>query len=129
MFAGLVLLASLAVRWPGEVLRVMVLVAAVALLAAWVLAVPRRVAPSVTPGELMPLKEARDRLEVRDGRAKLRNDVRTTAVQGIVGIAVLASAVLGFQQLTEDRQQARITQDWGCPALTDRADGSVRLPA
>jgi uncharacterized protein YjbI with pentapeptide repeats len=111
VFAGLVGLASLAtVSRPGVGLLALGVVVGVGLLAAWVLVVPRRVAPPVTPAELMPLKDARDRLEVRDVRAKLRNDVRTTAVQGVVGLAVLAGAVLGFRQLTEDRQQADATR-------------------
>lgn len=45
-------------------------------------------------------------MELTDARLKLQNDLRTTALQAIAGLAVLAGAVLAFQQLTTDRQQA-----------------------
>jgi hypothetical protein len=97
------------------------LAAVVGLLAAWVLVLPRRLAPSL-PAETLELLEARDRLELTDARLKLQNDLRTTALQAIGGLAVLAGAVLAFQQLTADRQQAIATQE-----LTRQGQASERF--
>ena len=55
-------------------------------------------------------------------RLKLQNDLRTTALQAIAGLAVLAGAVLAFQQLTADRQQATATQE-----LTRQGQASERF--
>jgi uncharacterized protein YjbI with pentapeptide repeats len=85
--------------------------AAVGLLAAWVLVLPRRLAPPVPEQDLDAVKEPDRRLELADARVKLQNDLRTTALQAIAGLAVLAGAVLGFQQLTEDRQQATAARE------------------
>jgi len=86
-------------------------VVVVGLLAIWVLEVPRRLAPPVSDDVLGGLKDDRARLEVADTRVKLQNELRTTALQVIAGLAVLAGAVLAFQQLTEDRQQANSTRE------------------
>jgi uncharacterized protein YjbI with pentapeptide repeats len=110
-FVVLVALAGLATasRPRLGVLAVGVTVA-VGLLAAWVLLVPRRLAPPVSAEVLERLSD-RDRLEVTNARLKLQNDLRTTALQAIAGLAVLAGAFLGFRQLTEDRQQATATRE------------------
>jgi phage shock protein PspC (stress-responsive transcriptional regulator) len=97
------------------------LATAVGLLAAWVLVLPGRLAPPL-PAETLESLEARDRLELSDARLKLQNDLRTTALQAIAGLAVLAGAVLAFQQLTADRQQATATQD-----LTRQGQASERF--
>jgi uncharacterized protein YjbI with pentapeptide repeats len=111
VFVGLVALASLAtVRRPSVGLLVVGVVAGLGLLAAWVFMVPRRIVPRVPDAVLDRLPSDRDRLEVTDANAKLRNDARTTALQALGGLAVLAGAVLGFQQLTEDRHQATATR-------------------
>jgi hypothetical protein len=93
-----------------ETLLAVGLVAVIGLLAAWVLVLPGRLAPPL-PAETLESLEARDRLELTDGRLKLQNDLRTTALQAVAGLAVLAGAVLAFQQLTTDRQQATVTQE------------------
>jgi hypothetical protein len=67
----------------------------VVLLTAWVLILPRRLAPPV-PAEILTELNDHDRLEAINARVKLQNDVRTTALQAIAGLAVLAGAVLGF---------------------------------
>lgn len=77
----------------------------VGLLGTWVLVVPGRLAPAPRPEELAGLG-GRERLELTDARVRLRNDIRTRALQAIAGLAVLAGAVLAFQQLAEDREQA-----------------------
>lgn len=91
-------------------LLVLGLGAIIGLLAAWVLVVPRWLAPPASAEVLDTLKE-RDRLEVTDARLKLQNDLRTTALHAIAGLAVLAGAILAFQQLTEDRQQSTATRE------------------
>jgi hypothetical protein len=107
MFAVLVALAS----QPRVGLLALGAVAAVGLLVAWVLVLPRRLAPPMSEKDLDAVKEPDRRLELADARVKLQNDLRTTVVQAIIGLAVLAGAVLGFQQLTEDRQQATATRE------------------
>jgi hypothetical protein len=97
------------------------LVAVVGLLVAWVVVLPRRLAPPLPTEALEPLN-ARDRLALTDARLKLQNDLRTTALQAIGGLAVLAGAVLAFQQLTADRQQATATQE-----LTRQGQASERF--
>jgi hypothetical protein len=108
----LVALAGLATASPSRVGVLAVgAVATVGLLAAWVLVLPRRLAPPLPDKDLDAVKEPDRRLELADARIKLQNDLRTTALQAIAGLAVLAGAVLGFQQLTEDRQQATATRE------------------
>jgi uncharacterized protein YjbI with pentapeptide repeats len=95
---------------------------AVGLLAAWVLVVPRRLAPPVSQEVLDHLSDDRARVEVADARVKLQNDLRATALQAIAGLAVLAGAILAFQQLTEDRNQADATRQ-----LTVQGQASERF--
>jgi len=95
---------------PLQSLLVLALAAVLGLLAAWVVVVPRRLAPPL-PAETLDRLEDRDRLEAIGARVKLQNDLRTTALQAVAGLAVLAGAVLGFQQLTEDRQQATAARE------------------
>jgi hypothetical protein len=112
VFAVLVGLASLTtMSQPRLGLLAVGVIVAVGLLAAWVVILPRRLAPPVPPVVLGLLNDHRARLEVADARTKLQNDLRATALQAIAGLAVLAGAVLAFQQLTEDRQQATATRE------------------
>ncbi|MEU4197809.1 pentapeptide repeat-containing protein [Kribbella sp. NPDC026611] len=83
---------------------------AVALAVVWVLVVPRRLAPPLVADTLNTLG-VRDRIELGDARLKLQNDLRSTALQTLAAVAVLAGAVLAFEQLAEDRRQATVTQD------------------
>jgi hypothetical protein len=95
---------------PLQALLVLALAAVVGLLAAWVVVLPRRLAPPL-PTETLDRLEERDRLEAIGARVKLQNELRTTALQAVAGLAVLAGAVLGFQQLTDDRQQATAARE------------------
>jgi Pentapeptide repeats (8 copies) len=125
----LVVLAGLAMASRAWVLLLAVsAVVAVGLLAAGVVVVPRRLAPPV-PAEVLDRLGDRDRLEVSDARVKLQNDLRTTALQAIAGLAILAGAVLGFQQLAEDRRQATATQKQAIAAqeLTRQGQASERF--
>ena len=123
VFAGLVALASLAtVSRPGVGLLALVVVVGVGLLAAWAFLVPRRIVPRVPQAVLDRLPSDRERLEITEANAKLRHEVRTTALQALGGLAVLAGAVLAFQQLTKDRHQANATRE-----LTLRGQASERF--
>jgi phage shock protein PspC (stress-responsive transcriptional regulator) len=106
---------------PRGALLAVGLAAIVGLLAAWVLVLPGRLAPPM-PAETLGRLGDRDRLALADARLKLQNDLRTTALQAIAGLAVLAGAVLAFQQLTADRQQATATQE-----LTRQGQASERF--
>ncbi|MFC3736784.1 pentapeptide repeat-containing protein [Paractinoplanes deccanensis] len=80
------------------------------LLAAWIVVLPRRLAPALPASVIRKLGD-RDRIELGDARLKLQNDMRGTALQSIAGLAVLAGAVIALQQLGDDRQQAREAQE------------------
>jgi phage shock protein PspC (stress-responsive transcriptional regulator) len=122
---GLIVVAGLggltAALGPHQALLLLGLAAVVGLLAAWVLVLPRQLAPPL-PTQTLDTLEARDRLALSDARLKLQNDLRTTALQAIGGLAVLAGAVLAFQQLTDDRKQATATQE-----LTRQGQASERF--
>jgi len=120
--ASLVVLVLAAATRPRAILLVAVVLATVGLLATWVVVIPCRLAPPVPDEVLDRLGDHRDRLAVADARVKLQNDLRTTALQAIAGLAVLAGAVLAFQQLTEDRRQATATQE-----LTRQGQASERF--
>jgi uncharacterized protein YjbI with pentapeptide repeats len=50
------------------------------------------------------------RHELEDNRLKLQNDVRTTLLQGLGGLAVLAGAVFAYRQLQTGRDQLQTAQ-------------------
>jgi hypothetical protein len=123
---GLVLLATVygfiaAAGGLLQALLVLGLMAIVGLLIACVMVLPQRLAPPL-PTEMLDALSERDRVELTDSRLKLQNDLRTTALQAIGGLAILAGAALGFQQLAEDRQQAIVAQD-----LTRQGQASERF--
>jgi hypothetical protein len=119
---GLVALAGLtATIGVGKALLTLGGVVLVGVLAAWALVGPARLAPPLAASELERLSGS-ERLEAANARLKLQNDLRTTALQAIAGLAVLAGAVLGFQQLTEDRQQAAADRE-----LTRQGQASERF--
>jgi uncharacterized protein YjbI with pentapeptide repeats len=119
---GMIGLAGLAMTVGlGTALLIVGGMALLGLLGAWVLVVPHRLAPPLPRTVLDGLSEA-DRVDKIDARLKVQNDLRTTALQAIAGLAVLAGAVLGFQQLTEDRQQAAADRE-----LTRQGQASERF--
>jgi hypothetical protein len=73
-------------------------------LAAWALILPARQVPDL-PAEALATLEPLDRYKKQAEHAKLRNELRATPLQLLAGLAVLAGAVLAFQQLAEDRDQ------------------------
>lgn len=98
-------------RWRGPgglaVAAGIVLAVAVAVVLVVLVAVmPGRLAPPIPKDELAGIDDPRARVEVADGRVRLRNDLRNGALQLLVALAVLAGAALGFQHLTADRDQA-----------------------
>ena len=106
MFAGLIVLVTAAVAvGPGWLLLAVGVAGGAGLLYYVFVMFPRRAAPSPPKSVLGFLSHA-ERLEAEGSRLKLQNDYRTSALQTGVALAVLATAVLGFQQLTEDRRQA-----------------------
>jgi hypothetical protein len=107
---GLIALTGFLTTWPRQTLLALGTTGIIVLLAAWVIVVPRRLAPPVPYEVLDRLSNNRDRLEVASARIKLQNDVRTTALQAVAGLAILATTVLAFQQLSDDRQQANATR-------------------
>lgn len=95
------------------------------ILLAAVVVVPRRVAPIPPVPTLARWEEQlthKERLELAEARLKLRNDLRTTVLQAIAGLAVLAGALVAWQQLAEDRYQANATQE-----LTRQGQASERF--
>jgi hypothetical protein len=82
-----------------------------ALLFAWIFIIPQRIAPPLSAADLDQLKSPRDVLELKDGRTKLQNDIRSTALQTLAGLAVIVGALLAFQQLRDDRQTANATRE------------------
>jgi uncharacterized protein YjbI with pentapeptide repeats len=123
---GLLGLTSLMIARPRDVLLSLGVAVIVGLLATWVLIVPRRLAPPLPTAVLDRVGDDYQRLELAEARLKRQNDVRTTALQAIAGLAavlaVLAGALVAFQQLTEDRQQAAADRE-----LTRQGQASERF--
>jgi uncharacterized protein YjbI with pentapeptide repeats len=107
---GLGAFTGLTAARPREVVVAIGVAGLVGSLAVWIIVIPRRLAPPVPDEVLRSFGTHRDRLEA-DARVKLRNDLRTTVLQAVAGLAVLSGAALGFQQLTEDRQQAAASRE------------------
>jgi len=118
---ALIGLIGLTIARPREGLVALGAAVLIGLLGTWVLVVPRRLAPH-PPAAVLDRLSDRERLDLTDARLKLRNDLRTTALQAIAGLAVLVGAVVAFQQLTEDRQQAAADRD-----LTRQGQASERF--
>ena len=85
-------------RW--AVLVGAAVLAALVLLALWAIwvAVPRWTVPDASETELRGVP-AEARWQARDSRRKLRNDARTTLLQGLGGLAVLIGATAALRQV------------------------------
>jgi hypothetical protein len=68
----------------------------------WVLVRPK--------ASLSDVSDPGKRHELEDNRLKLQNDVRTTLLQGLGGLAVLAGAVFAYRQLQTGRDQLQTAQ-------------------
>src|SRR5829696_2304835 len=88
---------------------VSVLVLVVALLLWLVLFAPRLLVPPASDSSLRDVTDAAKRHELQDSRLKLQNDVRTTLLQGLGGLAVLVGAFFTYRQLHIARE-AQVTE-------------------
>lgn len=106
--AGMAVLAGVVWwRWGLAELAVAFGIAVVGGLLVWAGVMPSRLAPPVPTETLAEITDPRARLEVTDARTRLHHDLRNGALQLLTVLAVLVGAGLGFQQLAEDRDQAR----------------------
>jgi Pentapeptide repeats (8 copies) len=90
-------------RWVGAV------VLAVAFLLWLVLFAPRLLVPAASRTDLQQVPAAA-KWQARDSRIKLQNDVRTTLLQGVGGLAVLLGAFYAYQQMQTGRGQLQVAQ-------------------
>jgi hypothetical protein len=76
-----------------------------AVLVLWlVLVVPRLLVPTASTASLRDVHDAAKKHELQDDRLKLQNDVRTTLLQGLGGLAIIAGAVFTYRQLRVTRE-------------------------
>jgi hypothetical protein len=76
----------------------------------WLLLVaPRLLVPAASQADLRDVPEAA-KWQARDSRLKLQNDVRTTLLQGLGGLAVLLAAFYTYQQVQTGRRQLHLAQ-------------------
>lgn len=75
-----------------------------------VLFAPRLLVPSASDASLRDVTDAAKRHELRDSRLKLQNDVRTTLLQGLGGLALLAGAFYTYRQVQTGRRQLHVAQ-------------------
>jgi hypothetical protein len=68
-----------------------------------VLFAPRLLVPAASPASLRDVPDAA-KWQARDSRLKLQNDVRTTLLQGLGGLAVLLGASFTYRQLRITRE-------------------------
>jgi hypothetical protein len=94
-------------RWVLLGLAVAILLAGILAL---VLVVPGMLYPPLSTTELQAVSDPARRLELDNDRRKLQNDARTTFLQGLGGLAVLAGAYVAYRQLTNSREQLRVAQ-------------------
>jgi hypothetical protein len=70
-----------------------------------VLFAPQLLVPAATQISLRDVPDAAKQHELQDGRLKLQNDVRTTLLQGLGGLAVLVGAFFTYRQVQTNRRQ------------------------
>jgi hypothetical protein len=80
--------------------RIVLLIALIAvglvtLILTCVFILPQRIYPNLTEAALANVKDAKDRVQIRESRLKLQNDARTTLLQGVGGLLVLIGASAG----------------------------------
>jgi hypothetical protein len=103
-------------RWARLVgaLAAAVVVTALVLLGLWAVwvAVPRWTVPDASEADLRDVP-AEAKWQARDSRRKLRNDARTTLLQGLGGLAVLVGATAAYRQIriaSEGQVTERLTR-------------------
>jgi Pentapeptide repeats (8 copies)/Pentapeptide repeats (9 copies) len=82
-----------------------VLAVLLALLVLWLIwvGIPRLTVPAASEADLRGVP-AEVKWQARDNRRKLQNDARTTLLQGLGGLVVLAGATLAYRQLSVARE-------------------------
>ena len=70
-----------------------------------VLFAPRLLVPAASQTSLRDVTDAAKRHELQDSRLKLQNDVRTTLLQGLGGLAVAVGAFFTYRQVQTSRRQ------------------------
>jgi hypothetical protein len=63
--------------------------------------------PTSSEASLQDVTDAAKRHELQNNRLRLQNDVRTTLLQGLGGLAVLVGAFVTYQQVQTNRRQLR----------------------
>jgi hypothetical protein len=106
-------------RWGLAWLVVACGIAVVGWLVFWAMVIPGRLAPPLSGPELAGVHDAKARLEAIDARTRLHHDLRNGPLQLLTVLAVFAGAVVGFQQLAEDRDQARQDRDQASTQLKE----------
>jgi hypothetical protein len=90
--------------------RWVVAVALGAALVLWlILFAPRLLVPAASQADLQGVPDAA-KWQARDSRLKLQNDVRTTLLQGLGGLALLIGAFYTYQQVQTGRRQLHVAQ-------------------
>jgi hypothetical protein len=74
-----------------------------------ILIAPRLLVPAASQADLQDVPNAA-KWQARDSRLKLQNDVRTTLLQGLGGLAVLLGAFYAYQQVQTGRRQLHVAQ-------------------
>jgi Pentapeptide repeats (8 copies) len=75
-----------------------------------VLFAPRLLVPPAADASLRDVSDPAKRHELRDSRLKLQNDVRTTLLQGVGGLAVLIGAFFTYRQVQTSRHQLEVAR-------------------
>jgi hypothetical protein len=75
-----------------------------------VLFAPRLLVPPASEASLRDATDPAKRHELQDSRLKLQNDVRTTLLQGLGGLAVLAGVFFTYRKAQTGRRQLEVAQ-------------------
>ena len=65
---------------------------------------PQVLHPSLSPADLRDIVDAQTRLQLRQAQAKLQNDVRSTLLQAMAGLLLVAGAVATWRQVQISRE-------------------------
>jgi hypothetical protein len=87
------------------------MIVGVAVLLWLVLLAPKLLVPARSNASLADVPDPGKRHELQDARLKLQNDVRTTLLQGLGGVAVLVGAFFTWRQLQHNIQSSREEHD------------------
>jgi hypothetical protein len=99
----------MAVRVPSWARWVVVVVLGAAFVLWLILFAPRLLVPAASQADLRDVPDTA-KWQARDSRLKLQNDVRTTLLQGLGGLAVLVGAFYTYRQVQTGRRQLDVAQ-------------------